>query len=226
MHNIKTAFLGLVTMTVLFALPVNADDEHPYLRSDDSWISISGKAVETKADSFQLDYGEGNITVEMDDWDWYEEMGEVLEGDKVTVYGEIDDDLLEATKIEAESVYVESLGTSFYYPSSVDEEGGEVVDYEYDYMVTTPVVVGFTQVNGVVSGIDGREFTLNTGKRKITIDTTSLAYNPMDKEGFQQISKGDIVSVTGDMEKDFFEKKELIADSVVTIENDKSKKSG
>ncbi|MGM0425832.1 MAG: hypothetical protein ACQEQ7_01190 [Thermodesulfobacteriota bacterium] len=47
-----------------------------------------------------------------------------------------------------------------------------------------------------------------------------MAYNPLDKKAYQTLDKGDYVSVTGDMEDDFWEGRELMADTVITLEND------
>ncbi|MDZ7782331.1 MAG: hypothetical protein U5K56_05075 [Halioglobus sp.] len=69
----------------------------------------------------ELDYGQGNITVEMDDSDRDADGYKLIEGDRITVSGVVDDDFYESTKIEAASVYVEELGTHFY-ASSIDEE--------------------------------------------------------------------------------------------------------
>jgi hypothetical protein len=206
-------------MTVLLGLAITpgalADTKDPYLKADESWISISGTAVETDADSFTLDYGEGVITVEMDRWDWYEKDFQVIEGDKVTVYGRIDDDLYETTKIEASSVYDKSRET-YYYASSADEE----FDDDYDYWIDDDFEVGEMTVRGTVTGVDGREFTIDTGPRKTTVDTIMMSYNPVDAKGYPTIDKGDYVSVTGDMDYDTWEKRELMADTVVMLDND------
>lgn len=192
-----------------------AEDKDPYLQPDESWISISGTAVETDADSFTLDYGDGIITVEMDKWDWYEKDFQVIEGDKVTVYGEIDDDLYETTKIEASSVYDKSRET-YYFASSADEE----FDDDYDYWIDDDFVVGEMTVRGTVTGVNGRQFTIDTGSRKMTVDTIMMSYNPVDAKGYPTIDKGDYVSVSGDMDYDTWEKRELMADTVVVLEND------
>jgi len=108
-----------------------------------------------------VDYGEGTVLVQMDDWDWYGDARGILDGDKVTVYGEIDDDFYETASIEASSVYVESLGT-YFYASSDDEESYEG---EHNYWVSyAPVVVGQTTVRGAVTSVMGREFTVDTGR--------------------------------------------------------------
>lgn len=194
------------------------DNPNPYLKADESWISISGTAVDVDDESFTLDYGEGTVTVEMDDWGWdnEDETGAMLEGDKVTVYGEVDDDLYETTTIEASSVYVEPLGT-YYYASSADEE----YDDDYDYwIVGDEIDVGEMTVRGTVTSESGREFTIDTGARELTIDTIEMSYNPLDDSGYLGIDKGDYVSVSGEMDIDTWEERELMADSVVTLDED------
>lgn len=82
------------------------------------------------------------------------------------------------------------------------------------------VVLGKTTVRGTVTGVDGREFTIDTGPRKLTVDTSTMVYNPLDKKGYQTVDKGDYVSVSGHMEDDFWEGRELMADTVVTLYDD------
>ena len=52
------------------------------------------------ADDFVLDYGSGTILVEMDDWDSYGDAYGLMDGDRVTVFGRIDDDFFEVAKVE------------------------------------------------------------------------------------------------------------------------------
>jgi len=219
LHGKQKLMIGMAMIAGVFLLSAPAqakDSPNPYLKPDQTWISISGTAVDTKPDGFTLDYGKGTIPVEMDDWDWYDESSAILEGDKVTVYGEIDDDFFEIRSIEASSVYVENLGTHFY-ASSADEE----YDYPYDYWGSdAPIDVGKTVVRGTVTSTSGREFTINTGLREMKVDTLGMMYNPMDDKGFHQIDKGDYVSVTGDINYTFWEKKELLADSIITLIDD------
>ena len=52
-------------------------------------------------DEFVLSYGSGEITVEMDDWRWDSDNAEALRiGERVTVTGNIDDDLFQAVKLK------------------------------------------------------------------------------------------------------------------------------
>lgn len=218
----KRNLISLIVASGFVAVPVAAQaaEETPYLKPDGSWISLSGTVTSTTSDTFMLDYGGGLVTVEMDDWDWYEEFGETLPGDKVTVYGAVDDDTFENTKIEASSVFVENLGTQFY-ANAADEES---VD-DLDVAPVVPIVVGDLTLTGTVTSVDGREFTIDTGAQEMTVDTTLMSYNPMDDEGFQSIAKGDLVTVTGNTDKDTFEGRELVAESVVTLDDDNDSNS-
>jgi len=219
---VLSGLLVSAALTFVFSFAVAEDqdmktkDKNPYLQPDETWISISGKAVSADVDSFLLDYGKGIVTVEMDDWDWYQEGHKIIEDHKVTVYGKIDDDMFETTTIEASSVYDENLGT-YFYASAADVE----YDDDYDYWVSfVPVTIPRTVVRGTVTSINGRKFTINTGSRKITVDTSTMLYNPMDGAGFQRVDKGDYVSVSGNMEDNFWQERKLMADAVVTLYDD------
>lgn len=223
MKRLTTSSVVAITAG-LFAAPVLAAtdrvNENPYTQPDDTWVSLSGKAIDTSADTFKLDYGDGVITVEMDDWDWYEESREVVENDKVTVYGEIDDTFFDTARIEAASVYVESLGTYFYGPTAADEEGtGDEDDY---WLTGEPIESGEIDVRGTVSSVGEEKFTIDQGASKLTVDTDDLAYNPLDSQGYVRINEGDYVSVSGEMDDDFLESRLLEADYAVVIEDDGS----
>lgn len=202
-----------IAMALLCGLAANTQAQQPYAAPDDSWISISGTVQDPSAGSFTLDYGDGTITVEMDDWDWYAEGYQVLEGDGVTVYGRVDDDLFELATIEANSVYVEDLN-SFFYASALDEEDPPAV------MVAHIVEPAGLVLQGEVEDVNGREFTVRTGSSIVTVDTSTMPYDPTDDDGYQQIEAGDVVRVLGHIDVDLFEEREIIADVVITLTPD------
>lgn len=211
------AICFLVTPVCAFALPATGQNPNPYLKPDESWISLSGKIDSVQRGAFTLNYkngAAGSIKVEVDDWDWRNEAKPLKAGQKVTVYGEIDDDLFETRTIEASSVYVQDLGT-YFYASSADEEIGDY-DYWVDY---DPIEIGRTNVRGTVTSIDGREFTVNTGLRRVSVDTDEMAYNPLDNEGYHRIDVGDYVSITGNVDDDFWEGTEIKAKYIVSLYN-------
>jgi len=206
--NPKTCKLAL-TGALALLLGATAMAENPYLQPDDTWISISGEVRSVSPDAFVLDFGEDNVTVEMDDGDRDADAYKLVEGDKVTVNGVVDDDFFETTTIEASSVYVEKLDT-YFYASAVDEEDDFVT-------ITRPIVVSASILEGTVTAVNDDDFRLDTGVREITVETDELPYDPLDDLGYQQIDVGDRVSVTGNMDYDFLEGREFVASSVVTL---------
>ncbi|MCF7982987.1 MAG: DUF5666 domain-containing protein [Thiohalocapsa sp.] len=185
--------------------------EDPYSQPDESWISISGTVEAVAPNSFTLDYGNGMVvTVEMDDGDRDADAYKLLSGDQVNVVGKIDDDMFETTTIEASSVYVDKLGTTFY-ASAADEEDVVIT-------VRTPLDLSETLVRGTVESVGDGQFTVDTGTRKLTVTTEGLVYDPLDDEGYLKVEEGDRVSVAGDIDENFFGGPELEADSVIVLE--------
>lgn len=205
--RLKNGILMATCATLVAATSSAAD---PKEASDNSWISVSGTVVETSPDSFRLDYAGGVITVEMDDFDFFQEGRLMMENDKVVVYGIVDNDLFEKKTIEASSVFVEDLQTHFYANAS-DEE-----DF-VNWTVSGPIIVGEAQVSGYVTSIDGREFTINTGLQSIQVDTDEMGYDPMDDKGYLEIDLGDFVKVSGEVDPGLFEDHEIEADWIVEL---------
>ena len=212
-----------LTIAVAFGFAGPALAQSPYAAPDNSLIAITGTVVEPTEESFVLEYKGGEILVEMDDWEWqrYDEAYGLLEGKKVTVHGVIDDDLYELAKIEASSVYVDSLNT-YFYASPVDEENATI------WLTDVPVIAGTVVVRGTITSTDpaSAEFTVDTAGRQLTVDASTLGYNPVDARGFQQIEEGDFVSVSGIMDEGFLKDRVLRAASVVTLSDAGQKGQG
>lgn len=186
------------------------EQSNPYMRADNTWISIDGTVETVLSDSFALDYGPGTITVEMDDSDRDAEGYKLRSGDKVRVSGRVDNQLFADTTIEASSVYVENLGT-YFFASSADEE-------ERALTSTWPLQVSSTTLRGTVMNIDEESFTVSSPGGEIKVETDRLAYDPLDGAGYQRIEAGDVVMVTGNMDTEFFDtQRELAARSVVVL---------
>jgi hypothetical protein len=187
-----------------------SDGDHVRLaRTDGSWVRVDGTVVSTADRSFELDYGSGYITVEVDDWDWYKEGRSILRNDDVVVHGRIDKDFYEGRTIEASSVYVADLGTTFYASSADEEELGS--------WHVGPVQVGSISIGGTVKSVRGREVVLDTGVGEITVDTTRLGYNPLDNEGFQRIQPGDRIRVVGRIGDSMFGARRIVADHLLSV---------
>lgn len=206
-NRMTTGALGLAVATALTAAPALA--QNPYMQPDESWISIDGEVTTVAPDGFVLDYGDGVITVEMDDGDFDADGYKLDSGDMVTVSGMVDDDFLQTATIEASSVYVENAGT-YYFASAVDEEDAFVT-------AMAPIDPSRTTIQGTVVETRDEEFDVMVGTMKLTVEVEEMPYNPLDDEGFHKVEDGDVVSVTGHMDADLFEGTELVASSVVTV---------
>jgi uncharacterized protein YdeI (BOF family) len=202
----KTLLVAIAAVGLL-ATPTLAQD--PYEMADDTWISLSGEVESVSADEFLLDYGGGMVTVEMDDGDRDADGYKLVRGDDVTVTGVVDDDFFEATTIEAGSVYVEKLGT-YFYASTADEEDRYIT-------IHGPTVNATAVVQGTVTEVRDHEFVVDTDARSITVDVSEMLYNPLDDTGYQQVEPGDMVSASGTVDYDFFEGREIMAETVTTL---------
>ncbi len=205
--------------SALVAAPGLARDLSVY--EDRDSVTISGTVSGVSGDVFYLDYNGGRITVEMDDWDWFDNEAEVLKkGEKVTVYGRIDDDLFEARTIEAGTVYVQDR-MAYYFANDADEE--------LDYVITSATVTipdgTWLQASGTVKSVSGREFILGMGHGDIQVDTGNMAFNPMDDTGFLQVDPGDRVTVHGPLDVGFFEDHEIQARVIAALNRDKMKRN-
>lgn len=202
-------YVTLLGVGLLLATATHA--QKPYQKPAGTWITISGTVEAVVADAFTLDYGDGTITVEMDDGDRDADAYKLMKDDEVTVTGRIDKNFYDTTTIEAGSVYVENLNT-YFYASAVDEE-------DLYYVTYWPAIAATqTVVTGTVTSANDEEFTLDTGPRQLTVEVEDMAYNPLDDEGYQRIDVGDVVRVAGTMDYDLFEGRELVADAIVTLD--------
>src|SRR5687768_3293539 len=81
--------------------PASAEQIRLAAAADQNWINLEGRVVSKTPSAFVLDYGDGSVTVEMDDWDWFQEGQQLLVGDRVSVTGRVDRDLLDRATLEA-----------------------------------------------------------------------------------------------------------------------------
>lgn len=202
-----------------FALSPAVADESSRVAAafDGEWISLTGTIKSVSDKAFTLNYGEGQITVEMDDYSWFDPDA-LKAGDRVTVSGQMDNDFHEARKIEASSVYVPRMN-EYFFASAADEEEGNA----------NPPPPGFgglaqdgewISVTGTVKRIDGQELLIDTGFQTLAVDGSRIAKIPGVRETpvGDTVEVGDRVSVTGEMDDaDIFDSREIKASSVVIL---------
>ncbi|HKJ02413.1 MAG TPA: hypothetical protein VJ997_08160 [Longimicrobiales bacterium] len=195
--------------TLLTAAPASA--QNPYMQGDETWITLNGTVRAVTPNSFTLDYSDGVVTVEMDDWDHDADALNLIAGDDVIVTGKVDDDLFETTTVEASSVYVKGLN-KYFYASAADEEDAVAT-------LSPPLEGPTVTMQGTVTSVDGRDFMMQAGSRTVRVATDMMSYNPLDDLGYQRVDVGDRVSVTGTMDYEFWDGRELTADLLITLDD-------
>ena len=200
---------GTPAMAAEQAMPAPGTPKARFVASaDNTRITLAGTVVSASPDAFILDIGRDDLTVEMDDWDWFKEGRVLKKGDIVVVTGRIDQDLWESKKIEASSVYVKNLGTTFY-ASGADEE-----DFPSAMALMNPV----TSASGIVTAVEGQEFTIGGTTGPVKVDMTKLSVRPALKVGQR-------VYAWGNLDVDPREKIELMANGVAVLAQDATKQS-
>lgn len=185
-------------------------------KTNGEFVTLSGKVSDVKADSFTLNTKGNKVMVEMDDHSsWVADGFKLMQNDQVVVSGRVDKDFLERKKVEAGSVYVKNID-AYFFASSDDEEDATYIPASYSLVPTLPEGA-HVDLQGSITNIKGREITVDTGVRKVVVDTQDMGFNPLDKSGFTKLTVGDRVRVAGEVEDNLFESKEVSANYVIEL---------
>lgn len=180
---------------------------------DREWITLSGRVESVLATGFMLDYGEDDILIEMDDFD-FAEGGALMAGDRVTVTGRMDRSLYESRSIEAASVYIPRR-LEYIYANPMDEEGDWMFSPDFaPGPLSQPYDDDWLSFTGRVTAVDGNAITVSDQMAEYRVDTSEA----VGDEVGTTIAVGDRVLVTGKLDgADLFDKREVEADSVIKL---------
>jgi uncharacterized protein YdeI (BOF family) len=178
--------------------------------TEDAYVTVSGSVGEiVDADEFTLNHAGGKIRVDTNDY-WAnlfrKDAVEVLKpGDTVTVTGVVDDNFFTKKEIDATRILHKGKDYSRVYRSA--PEDGYWPYYGWgDGMYGDDV-----SVSGTVSKIlSDDEFELKYGTGVLKVDVGALEVSETDR-----LRQGDRVTVYGDMDDNWFGKRELDADYLV-----------
>ena len=76
---------------------------------------------------------------------------------------------------------------------------------------------------GIVSGIEGREFSIGASTGDLRVDTAKMSDNPLDAQGRFQVKAGDRVQVWGRLNMDPKEQAEIMAEGLAALKPDRTK---
>lgn len=182
-----------------------------------SYATLTGTVADAGDDQVKLDYGDGLITVDLEAFDWDQDARPIAQGERVTVFGRIDQALYDEQALRATSLYAYNR-SAYYYADQDDRTAFDLGE---------PVFINnlmdregtWIALSGEVVGMDGRDVTLDTGESEITVDTSQMQYDPTDAVGYLRLRPGDRISAAGFVDTDLFEERELVARSLVSLQD-------
>lgn len=209
---LSTAAVGFLVGTTATAALAATNTTTKALEND-SYVALSGTVGEiTDGDEFMLNTASGSITVDTnDEWPglFKSDVGRILStGDKVTVTGRIDENLFTQKELEAYSLSHEGESfTTYYYNTNANDYDYSYNSYDIDYDDDT------TRLSGVVTKINGdNTVILNYTGGSIQVDLSETAIPDTDL-----LRLGDRITVYGEVDNDWFTKKEFEASRVTKI---------
>ena len=181
------------------------------MKLQNNGVAIEGKVKSVTPENFTLDYGNGELIVDMDDFNNYGNIASALKGDKVTVFGKTAAVYPGMTEFDADSVWVNGMNTYFYAKDATESDF-----LRFTVMGNKLPAQGFA---GEITDVDSDQFTMKTPEgTDIDVNIEKLGYNPFDDEGFQKLKVGDRVWVAGSYDRDLLSDDEMEATHVVTMQ--------
>lgn len=219
---LASSILVLGTLPAFAAKEASGDMDKVEAAPDEAKISLTGTVTSTADEEFQLEYGGGVVTVELDRFDWINDPAEILlPGENVMVTGTVDDDWFEGRELVANTL---QLNDSFVY-------------YHVDPLSSYPIHLygaeaakemrdgAYVTTSGTIKNHSGDRFEVSYQNGSIPVDVSSLGYNPFDNEGIQKLEEGDRVYVYGNVDDDFFDNKGILATGVYELTTQVSSES-
>ena len=202
-HSPSVAVLLLVSA---LGVPLQAQQASPYRAKNGDEIKLAGKVSKAAAKTFLLDYGKGTITVEMDDYDSFEEGFNIVDGDQVIVTGRVDADPGQKRTIEARRVLIPAIDLELF-ASATDEEDTESKVFTQSLSDGTEV-----DLRGIIKSIEKKVITIQSSKGRVEIHLGSV--KGQERETFYL---GQAVRVTGFFKNRLFRKDMIFAESIESV---------
>ena len=210
MNALSTSKLTIAALTLFSTGPLLA--KSPYTAPNNSWIELDGRVTAVDSRSFILDYGEGEIMVEIDDYDWFEEAYNVLVNDRVKVKGKVDADPNEERSIEAETVRLKDHGLTLQ-ANADDEE-----DLTENFVPPLPVQAASSEIRGTVESFQNGLMIVKTATDTYRVDLKESSLASVEGEAISyDIRIGDFVSVVGKEDNKIFRADEFDASTVYLL---------
>lgn len=183
--------------------------------SGDTWITLTGEVSAVDSKFFTLDYGEGNIFVELRDTDLDSNAYAKMKGEEVMVTARLDDGMFSSERLVAQSVIVDGMDT-VYLAESVNQASADLylstasnIEFDDEEMVLV----------GTVKSIGKEALQIDVGDTTLTVELDELEDAPVDADGYLTLMKGERVRITGELEDDFFNRFTVEADTLIKMKS-------
>lgn len=183
--------------------------------SGDTWITLTGEVSAVDSKFSTLDYGDGNIFVELRDTDLDSNAYAKMKGEEVMVTARLDDGMFSSERLVAQSVIVDGMDT-VYLAESVNQASADLylstasnIEFDDEEMVLV----------GTVKSIGKEALQIDVGDTTVTVELDELEDAPVDADGYLTLMKGERVRITGELEDDFFNRFTVEADTLIKMKS-------
>lgn len=180
-----------------------------------TWITLTGEVTAVDSQFFTLDYGDGQIFVELRDTDLDTKAYAEMDGEDVMVTARLGEGMFSNERLVAQSVIVENMDT-VYLADSVDQASADLylstasnIEFDDEEMVLV----------GTVKSIGKEALQIEVGDATLTVELDELENAPVDEDGYLSLMKGERVRITGELEDDFFNRFTVEADTLMKMKS-------
>ncbi len=197
-------FVFIFTLIIGFGLYFVSVEAKNKKTKGGEWITISGVVTGVRDDGFVI-LSEGKSTfIDFDSTPAHSNLQKLESGYQVIVSGEIEQIQFEEGKLLAEQIYLKETDT--YLIGQPTENSNDVISLNPYYSTVEDLPQNtIVNIKGRVTRIKQRDIFVFTGDREIKVDTSEMAFNPIDDQGATKIELNDFVKVSGTVERNFFQ---------------------
>ena len=183
--------------------------------SQNTWITLTGEVTAVDSQFFTLDYGDGEIFVELSQTKLDPKAYAEIDGKEVMVTAQLDEGMMSNERLVAHSVIAEDADT-VYMADTVDQASA-------DLFMSTAGSIDFDDAEMIIVGTVetiGREAVqVKVGDAMLTVELDELEDAPVDSDGYLTLTEGERVRITGELEEDFFNRFTVEADTLMKMKS-------
>lgn len=161
---------------------------------DQKFTTLTGTASEIADEKFTLTYDNNKrVTVNVKEWGDDVAPRMIRSGQRVTVSGELKNNLFSLPEIEAQTIHALDTGRRYEYSSASQQIIEEQA--RYSSRVERDDAVRGNLMTGEVVSFNGLHFVMRTSQGLVSVNTSGLPNNPASKSFTPRLEVGDTVAL-------------------------------